>query len=123
LRRKVQTMAMIKAIFGFLVILAAVLAVFQIAPPIMANFNFQDDLKNVALMDSANQQKTDDDIRNDVVRKAKEHDLPIEPKQVTVQRLNSPGIAAVYVAADYSVTVNLPGYSFDMHFNPDSGNK
>lgn len=116
-------MAMIKAIFGFLVILAAVLAVFQIAPPIMANFNFQDDLKNVALMDSANQQKTDDDIRNDVVRKAKEHDLPIEPKQVTVQRLNSPGIAAVYVAADYSVTVNLPGYSFDMHFNPDSGNK
>jgi hypothetical protein len=89
----------------------------------MANFNFQDDLKNVALMDSASLQKTDDDIRNDVLRRAKEHDLPIEPKQVTVQRLNSPGIAAVYVAADYSVTVNLPGYSFNMHFNPDSGNK
>ncbi|MGA2391439.1 MAG: hypothetical protein ABSF97_20940 [Candidatus Sulfotelmatobacter sp.] len=116
-------MAMIKAVLGFLVILAAVWAVFQIAPPIMANFNFQDDLKNVALMDSASLQKTDDDIRNDVLRRAKEHDLPIEPKQVTVQRLNSPGIAAVYVAADYSVTVNLPGYSFNMHFNPDSGNK
>ena len=53
------------------------------------------------MMDSANLQKTDEDVRNDVIRKAKEHDLPIEPKQVTVQRINSPGLSAVYVAADY----------------------
>ena len=42
---------------------------------------------------------------------------------MTVQRINTPGLSAVYVAADYSVTINLPGYSFDMHFNPTSGNK
>jgi hypothetical protein len=40
-----------------------------------------------------------------------------------VQHLNSPGLAAVYIAVDYTVPVKLPGYSFDMHFNPDSGNK
>ncbi|MGB0030937.1 MAG: hypothetical protein WBP77_07085, partial [Candidatus Sulfotelmatobacter sp.] len=80
-------------------------------------------LKTVAMMDSANLQKTDEDVRTDVVRKAKEHDLPVEAKQVTVQRLNTPGLTAVYVAAEYSVTVSLPGYSFDMHFNPTSGNK
>ena len=61
--------------------------------------------------------------RNDVLRKAREHDLPISEKQVTVQRILTPGLMAVYVAADYSVTINLPGYSFDMHFNPTSGNK
>ncbi|MGA7693887.1 MAG: hypothetical protein WCA76_02615 [Candidatus Sulfotelmatobacter sp.] len=116
-------MGIIKAILGFLAIAAVFVGVFQVAPPMFANYNFQDDLRTVAMMDGAAYQKTDEDVRNDVMRKVKEHDLPIEPKQITVQRMNTPGLAAVYVAADYSVTINLPGYSFDMHFNPSSGNK
>jgi len=114
---------MFKAILGVLAIAAVVLGLFQVAPPIMANYSFQDDLKMIAMMDGTNAAKTDDDVRNDVIRKAKEHELPIEPKQVTVQRINTPGLAAVYVAADYTVTINLPGYSFDMRFNPTSANK
>jgi len=45
------------------------------------------------------------------------------PEQITVQRIGSPGAPAVYVAADYSVPVTLPGYSFSLHFNPSSGNR
>jgi hypothetical protein len=116
-------MGIVKAAIGFLAIAAVVLGIFQVVPPILANYSFQDDLKTVAMMDGSNFQKTDEDVRNDVLRKAKEHDLPVESKQVTVQRINTPGVAAVYVAADYSVTINLPGYSFDMHFTPTSGNK
>lgn len=116
-------MGIIKALMGLLAIAAVVVGVFQVAPPIMANYNFEDDLKTVALMDGANFQKTDEDVRNDVMRKVKEHDLPVTPKQVVVQRISTPGLAAVYVAVDYSVPVNLPGYSFDMHFTPSSGNK
>jgi hypothetical protein len=116
-------MGMIKAIVGFLIIAGVFVGLFQVAPPMLANYSFQDDLRTIAMMDSANFQKTDEDVRNDVLKKAKEHDLPIEAKQVTVQRLNTPGLTAVYVAADYSVTIALPGYSFDMHFNPSSGNK
>jgi hypothetical protein len=116
-------MGIVKAIAGFLAIAAVFVGIFQVAPPIMANYNFQDDLRSVAMMDGANYQKSDEDVRNDVLRKAKEHDLPIGAKQVTVQRISTPGLAAVYVAADYSVTISLPGYSFDMHFNPSSGNK
>ncbi len=116
-------MGIIKACVGFLAIAAVVVGLFQVAPPILANYSFSDDLKTIALMDSASTQKTDEDVRNDVLRKAKEHDLPIEPKQITVQRITSPGLSVVYVAADYSVTISLPGYSFDMHFNPTSGNK
>ena len=114
---------MIKAILGFIAIAAVVVALFQIAPPMLANYSFQDDLKNVSLMDGNNTQKTDDDVRNDVLKKAREHDLPIDAKQITVQRINTPGISAVYVAADYTVTISLPGYPFDMHFTPSSGNK
>jgi len=116
-------MGTIKLLVGFLAILFVVVAGFQIVPPMLANYSFADDLRNVALMDSAALQKTDEDVRTDVMRKVREHDLPIEPKQVTVQRINTPGLTAVYVAADYSVTVKLPFYSFDMHFNPDSGNR
>lgn len=118
-----QTMGIVKAIIGLLAIVAVFLGIFQVAPPIMSNFSFEDDLKTVALMDGANLQKTDEDVRNDVLRKAKEHELPVTPKQVIVQRVNTPGTLAVYVAVDYTVPINLPGYSFDMHFTPSSGNK
>ncbi len=114
---------MIKGIIGFLAIAVAVLALFEIAPPMMANYSFQDDLKTIALMDGTNLQKTDDDVRLDVLRKAREHELPIEEKQITVQRISTPGLSSVWVAADYSVPVSFPGYSFDMHFTPNSGNK
>jgi hypothetical protein len=116
-------MGTLKALGGFLAIILVVVACFEVAPPLMANYSFQDDLRNVALMDGANFQKTDEDVRNDVLRKAKEQNLPIDAKQVTVQRISTPGMSSVYVAADYSVTISLPGYSFDMHFNPTSGNK
>jgi len=111
-------MGIIKACIGFLAIAAVVVGLFQVAPPMLANYSFQDDLKTVSLMDSANLQKTDEDVRNDVLRKAKEHDLPIDGKQITVQRINSPGLSAIYIAVNYSVTINLPGYPFDMSFNP-----
>jgi len=116
-------MGTFKAVLAFAAVILVVIALFQVAPPIMANFSFQDDLRQVAMMAGANPQKTDDDVRNDVLKKAREHDLPISEKQVTVQRILTPGLMAVYVAADYSVPINLPGYSFDMHFNPTSGNK
>ncbi|MGB9364240.1 MAG: hypothetical protein WCA99_21720, partial [Candidatus Sulfotelmatobacter sp.] len=72
-------MGIVKACLGFLAIAAVVVGLFQVAPPLLANYSFADDLKTVALMDSANLQKTDEDVRNDVIRKVKEHDLPIEP--------------------------------------------
>ena len=116
-------MGTIKALIGFLAIILVVVACFEVVPPLMANYSFQDDLRTVALMDGANFQKTDEDVRNDVMRKVKDQNLPITPKQITVQRINTPGMSALYVAADYTVSVSLPGYSFDMHFNPTSGNK
>jgi hypothetical protein len=122
-RLSFESMGTIKALTGFLAILFVVVGCFEVAPPMMANYSFTDDLKNVSLMDSGNLQKTDEDVRNDVMRKVKEQNLPIEPKQVTVQRINTPGMSALYVAADYSVTISLPFYSFEMHFNPNSGNK
>jgi hypothetical protein len=116
-------MGTIKALVGFLAIIAVFVCIFQVAPPLMANYSFQDDLKTVAMVAGANPSRSDEEVRNDILRKAKERDLPIEAKQILVQRIGTPGLMAVYVEADYTVPVKLPGYSFEMHFNPTSGNK
>ena len=86
-------MGTVKLLVGFLAIIAVVVAGFQVAPPLMANYSFQDDLQNIAMMDGANYQKTDEDVRTDVLRRAKEHDLQIDPKQVTVKHINTPGMS------------------------------
>lgn len=116
-------MGTVKAILGFLAIIAAVYAAFQIVPPELTNYSFQDDLRNIAMVGGANPHETDQELIDAVIKKAREHDIILTPEHVTVQRIGSPGALAVYVGADYSVPVNLPGYSFVLHFTPSSGNK
>jgi hypothetical protein len=116
-------MGTIKAIVGFLAIIAVVYGAFQIVPPEMNNYSFQDDLRQIAVIGGANPHETDEDLRTAVVTKAKGHDITLAPEQVTVTRMSTPGVNAVYLAADYSVPVSLPGYDLTLHFTPSSGNK
>jgi len=116
-------MGTFKALIGFLAIVGAVYAGFQIVPPELNNYSFSDDLKSIAMMGGANAHQTDQELVDSVMRKAQEHDIPLTPDRVTVQRIGTPGAPAVYLAVDYSVPVSLPGYSFTLHFAPNSGNK
>lgn len=116
-------MGTVKALAGFLAIIGVVYAGFQIIPPELTNYSFQDDLRNIAMVGGANPHETDQELIDSVVRKAHEHQITLAPEQITVQRIGTPGAPAVYVAADYSVPVSLPGYSFSMHFTPSSGNR
>jgi hypothetical protein len=116
-------MGTVKAIAGFLAIVAIIYAGFQIIPPELTNYSFQDDLRTIAMMGGSNPHQTDQDLVDAVMRKAREHEIPLTPEHVTVQRMGTQGVLAVYVAADYSVPVNFPGYTFTLHFTPSSGNK
>jgi hypothetical protein len=116
-------MGTVKLILGLLVIVGVIMACWQIVPPELANYQFQDDLHNLAMMAASQPNRSDEDLRNAVLNKAREHEIPLEGTQVTVQHIGTPGVPAVYFAADYNVPVNLPGYSFILHFTPTSGNK
>ena len=116
-------MGTVKAIIGFLAIIGVVYCGFQIIPPELTNYSFQDDLRNIAMVGGANPHQTDQELVDAVMKKAREHDITLAPEQVTIQRIGSPGAPAVYVAADYNVPVSLPGYSFTLHFTPSSGNR
>lgn len=116
-------MGTVKALFGFLAIVAVIYACFQIIPPELSNYSFQDDLRDIAMVGGANPKETDQELLNSVIRKAQDHQITLSPEQVTIQRIGTPGVLGVYVAADYSVPVTLPGYSFTLHFTPSSGNR
>ena len=116
-------MGTIKALVGLLLIGGLIYAGFQIIPPELTNYSFQDDLKNIAMVGGANPHETDQQLMDEVVKKAQEHQITLAPEQITVQRIGTPGAPAVYVAADYSVPVSLPGYLLTLHFTPSSGNK
>ncbi len=116
-------MSTFKALVGLLVIIYVVYAGFQILPPEMNNYSFQDDLRNMALMAGANPHTTEEELRQEIIKKAQEHQITLAPESVTVQRIGTPGAPAVFVGADYNVPVSLPGYSLTLHFTPSSGNK
>jgi hypothetical protein len=116
-------MGSVKAIVGLLVIVASIYALFQVVPPELANYSFTDDLRSVAMMGASNPHTSDQELIDSVIKRARDHDITLAPEAVTVQRIGTPGSPAVYVAADYSVPVSLPGYSFTLHFTPSSGNK
>jgi hypothetical protein len=116
-------MGTIKALIGIVVIVGMFYCAWQIVPPELANYSFQDDLRQIAMVGGANPHQTDQELTNAILKKAQEHQIALAPEQITVTRIGTPGSPAVYVAADYSVPVTLPGYSLTLHFTPSSGNR
>ena len=92
----------------------------ELLPPYFANYQLQDALENEARLDSYNPNKTDADIKNSVVKAAKDLDInSLKPEDVVIGR-DGPNLS---ISASYTVHVDLPGYSFDWHFNPATKNK
>lgn len=120
---RLREMETFKATFGFLVVIGAIYVGFQIIPPELRNYSFQDDLRDVAMSGGANPRTTDQQLIDAVIKRGQDHQIVLTPENVTVQHIGTPGLNAVYVAADYNVPVSLPGYSFTLHFTPSSGNK
>ncbi|HTS36502.1 MAG TPA: hypothetical protein VMH04_12560 [Candidatus Solibacter sp.] len=116
-------MGTVKALVGFLAIIGCIYAGFQIIPPELSNYSFQDDLRNIAMVGGANPHMSDQDVIDQVVKKAAEHQITLTPEKVVVQHIGTPGAPAIFVSTDYTVPVSLPGYDFTLHFTPSSGNK
>ncbi len=88
------------------------------------NMQFQDDLHDLAgqvgIGATYKSPRSDDDFRDAVIRKAQEHGIDLNADQVTVRRDGSGMAATMYLAADYTVAVKVPGRMFYLHFTPSS---
>jgi hypothetical protein len=118
-------MRRLKVILGIAVLAFAALGGWRVGTCEVANLEFQQDLQDLASAKSFRYGntvvKSEDEMREAVVRKASEHDIQLAPEQVTV-RPPAPGANSMYLAADYSVPVNLAQFSFTLHFTPSSEN-
>ena len=111
----------VMAVVGF-----SVLGGWRVALDEVANYQLQQDMQDLASQ-SRNYIRyspplSDEQFRAAVVRKAYEHDIALTTDEVTVVHTGSDGTPTTLLAADYSVPVHLPGYSFTLHFTPSSAN-
>ena len=90
----------------------------------LANVALQSDLRDLAaeagVRIGLNEQSTDEELRQTVIRKAQAYDIQLDPRQVTVIRTGTGLSSTVYLAVDYKVRVNLLWCSFALHYTPSS---
>ena len=117
-------MGKIKIVLGIAFLLIGGGAAWQIGACEVANMNFQEDLRDMGSQATAHMGTvvplSDADMNNAVIVKAKEHGIELSPAQVTVRRIGSGERTTFYLAADYTVPVNLGLSSFQMRFSPTS---
>jgi hypothetical protein len=115
-------MGTFKLILGITLIIGIIVVGVQVIPPYFANYQFEDDINNEALT-ATYSNKTEDDIRDLIYKKAKDMDIPITPKQIVVHRSGGQGTGTLMIEANYTVHVSLPGYPLDLNFHAATKNK
>ena len=117
-------MKKITLIIGIAVFALAVNVGWQIASCQLADRQLEEDLRDLASRNAEHiglsAPTTDDELRNSVVRAAKELDIVLDPNQVAVRHTLQGESSAVHLAADYTAPVHLLGWSLPFHFNPSS---
>ena len=115
-------MATLKLILGVGVFVAMGLVGFKIIPPYFSNYQFEDSLKTEAVQ-ATYSTRSEEDVRDAVIKHARNFDIALTPKQVHVSRVGGFGQGTLAIDAEYSVPIELPGYSTTLEFHPSSKNK
>ena len=115
-------MGSIKMFIGVIVIVGGIYVAIKVVPPYFNNYLFQDWIKDEATRDSYIA-KSEGDIRQDVLKKAQEYDIPLTEDGVQVRRSGNQFSGNVSIQAPYVIHVDLPGYPLDLHFNVSTENK
>ena len=111
-----------KAMFGVLVMVAVAIVCMKLIPPYFSNYEFEDFIKNEALQ-STYGNRSENDIRDSVIKHARDYDIQLTAAQVKVTRSGLSGTGSLSIEADYSIPVSLPGYTTSLEFHPSTKNK
>jgi G:T/U-mismatch repair DNA glycosylase len=115
-------MGSVKMIFGVGLMVLAGIFCLKLIPPYFSNYQLEDSIKNEALQ-STYGTRTEEDIRDSVIKHAREYDIQLTRQQVKVLRTGTSGTGTLSIEAEYSIPVSLPGYSTTLNFHPSSSNK
>jgi hypothetical protein len=109
-------MRLLKSLLAILVLVVAVHTLWQVVPPVYDNYQFEDAIREEAMAASYNPKSSEQDIAENVMRKAADLNVPLDREQLQVQREGT----QISISADYSVHIDVPLYPFDLTFNPST---
>jgi hypothetical protein len=115
-------MATLKLMIGLAVFCMVGLVGVKLIPPYFSNYELEDEIKTEALQ-ATYSMRTEDDIRDAIIKHARNYDIALTPKQVRISRTGGYGTGTLAIEAEYSVPFDLPGYSTTIEFHPSSKNK
>ena len=115
-------MATLKLVFGVAIFGLVILVGIKVIPPYFSNYELEDAIKTEAL-NSTYSTHTEEEIRDAVIKQARSYDIELTAKQVHVSRTGGYGTGSTFIECNYSVPVELPGYSTALEFHPSSKNK
>ena len=96
-------------IFWAIVLLITALIGLKVVPVKYANSQIYDFMYEQAKFA---QQVPASRIRKDVLRKARELNLPLDPKKLVVKR----GVGRILIELEYDEVLEFPGYTYTWHF-------
>jgi hypothetical protein len=111
-------MKTLKALASVFVLVAMVYVSYRLIPPYFNNYQFQDAIESEARLASYGQ-KSEQEIRDNVAKKATEFNIPVTADQIMVERSG----AGVQIYTKYTIHVDLPGYPLDLNFEPSTKSK
>jgi hypothetical protein len=114
--------AFMKLVLTFVALAALALVGLKVVPPYYANYQFEDSLKTDALQ-ATYSNRSMDDLRVMVIKRAQENDIQLTPQQVHIARTGGFGTGTLEIDAQYSVPLEFPGYSTTLNFHPSTSNK
>lgn len=113
-----------KYVLGIAVVVLAIVVAYQFAAPELANVEFQDDLHDLSTQMASRigltRPQSDEEIRQTILRKAERYEIVLDPRHIIVQRSGSEEAPVFFLAVDYTVPINLPGYTVILHYSPTS---
>ena len=117
-------MKKLTVVLALLGLTLASIAGWQVGTCTLANVELRDDMQDMASQIGGRigltQASSDDDLRNEILRRAQQHGIELTPDQITVRRTGSHPNEEIYLAADYTREIRLLGFASAFHFTPEA---
>ena len=111
-------MKTLKPYMGIALVLVAFYLMYMLVPPYFNNYRFDDWIASETRLGTYGA-KDVDAIRDDVLKKASEYDIPLKADQIRIQQVGR----NTSISAEYTIHVDLPFYPVDLHFSPGAETK
>ena len=111
-------MGKLKMLLILVIVFGSIYVGMELIPPYFHNYQFQDDLDDIARRNSYTS-KTDDDIKDMVIRKADAAQIPLKEEQIVITR-SGDGLG---ISVHYRIHVDMIIHPVDLDFTANSLNK